>query len=254
MTVAEVAGKHIVVTGGASGIGAATVKILAARGAKVFFGDRNQALGESVESDLKAAGGEVTFKTLDVTDPSSVAEFYASAQTSYGAINVSLNNAGIDHTPSRMLDVSDDDYHRNIAVNLTGVWYCMKQALQAMLENGGGHIINLASIAGTAGAPMISAYSAAKHGVIGLTKSVAIEYARSNIRINAVCPSFVKTPMVENTMAQMNDKQRHALVTANPMKRLGEVNEVALTIAWLCSDESSFMTGHSVVLDGGLTA
>lgn len=254
MIAADVTEKHIVITGGASGIGEQTVRLLAARNAKVFFGDLNVQAGLAVANSLLENGCSVSFHELDVTNPESVAVFYHAAIGTFGKIDVGLNNAGVDHAPARLLDVPDQDYHRNIAVNLTGVWYCMKQLVAHMVDNGGGHIINLASIAGTSGAPSISAYGAAKHGVIGLTKSVAIEYARSNIRVNAVCPSFVQTPMVEHVMAGLNDHQRAALVSANPMKRLGKPEEIATAIAWLCSDESSFMTGHSVVLDGGLTA
>ncbi|MFA3792350.1 SDR family NAD(P)-dependent oxidoreductase [Aliiglaciecola sp. SL4] len=254
MKAANVENKHIVVTGGASGIGAKTTELLASRGAKVFFGDRNVAAGEALSQSLQEQGYSVAFCELDVTQNDSVKAFYAAAIDKFGQIHVSLNNAGVDHTPARMLDVPDEDFHRNIAINLTGVWYCMKQAIAHMLTVGGGQVINLASVAGVSGAPTIAAYGASKHGVIGLTKSVAIEYARSNIRVNAVCPSFVKTPMVENVLANFNEKQQNTLVRANPMKRLGEVDEIAYAIAWLCSDESSFMTGHSMVLDGGLTA
>ncbi|WJG11069.1 SDR family NAD(P)-dependent oxidoreductase [Aliiglaciecola sp. LCG003] len=254
MIAADVTAKHIVITGGASGIGAETARLLASRGAKVSIGDRNIELGQQVARELTELGYSAQFTVVDVTDVDSVNEFYRQAVNHFGDMHVALNNAGVDHNPARMLDVPDEEFHRNIAVNLTGVWYCMKQALHYMTQSGGGHIINLASIAGTSGAPMISAYGAAKHGVIGLTKSVAIEYARSNIRVNAVCPSFVKTPMVEHVMSGLNDKQKASLINANPMKRLGEPHEIAGAIAWLCSDESSFMTGHSVVLDGGLTA
>ena len=254
MAAADVNQKHVVITGGASGIGAETARVLAARGAKVFIGDLNESNGEALARALSDEGHSVTFRRIDVTDTESVNAFYASAVDTYGPIDVALNNAGIDHSPAPMADIPDEDYHRNIAVNLTGVWNCMKVQIPHMLSQGKGHIINLASVAGITGSPMISAYCAAKHGVIGLTKSAAIEYARMNIRINAVCPSFVRTPMVENTMAKMNEKQQKATVNANAMKRLGEPHEIANAIAWLCSDESSFMTGHNVVLDGGLTA
>lgn len=250
----SVENKHIVITGGASGIGAETARLLATRGARVFIGDLNEEAGEALVSDIVASGGQTAFSSVDVSEQDSVASFYQKAIATFGDIDVGLNNAGIDHKPAPLAEVSDQDYHRNIAVNLTGVWYCMKQQINHMLGKGGGHIINLASVAGVTGSPMISAYCAAKHGVIGLTKSAAIEYAKSNIRINAVCPSFVKTPMVENIMGYMNERQQSAVIGANPMKRLGKPAEIAAAIAWLCTEESSFMTGHSVVLDGGLTA
>lgn len=249
-----VEGKHIVITGAASGIGAATAKLLASRGANVFIGDLNRNDGERLANRIRQRDGEATFMPLDVTDPDAVRQFFASAIETYGPISVALNNAGIDHTPRPMAQVPDEDFHRNIAVNLTGVWYCMKAQIEHMLQQGGGHIINLASVAGTIGSPLVSAYCASKHGVIGLSKSAAIEYAKANIRVNAVCPSFVRTPMVESTMANMDERQQQKLIKANPMKRLGEPAEIATAIAWLCTDESSFMTGHSVVLDGGLSA
>ena len=153
-----------------------------------------------------------------------------------------------------MLEIDDATFHKNIAVNVNGVWYCMKQALAHMMESGGGHIINISSVAGIRAAPTLSAYSAAKHAVVGLTKTAAVEYARHNIRFNAVCPSFIRTPMVENVLSKLDERGQKALVKANPMKRLGEPQEIAGAIAWLCTPESSFMTGHTVVLDGGMTA
>lgn len=250
----DVRDKHVAITGGASGLGAETARLLASRGAKVTVGDRNVELGEALVADITKEGGTAQFIAIDVTDSKQVTAFFEAAVASYGALHVGINNAGIDHIPGPMIEISDDDYERNIAVNLTGVWYCMKWQIKHMLAQGAGHVINLASVAGVTGSPMISAYCAAKHGVIGLTKSAAIEYASFNIRINAVCPSFVRTPMVENTMSHMDEKQQQRLVKANPMKRLGEPQEIAGAIAWLCTDESRFMTGHSVVLDGGLTA
>ena len=249
-----VSGKHIVITGGASGIGAETAKLLAQRGAAMFIGDLNQSAGKKIAAQICVAGGKAAFMAVDVSRQELVEAFLSAAVAQFGGIDVAINNAGIDHQPAPMADVTDDDFHRSIAVNLTGVWYCMKHEIKHMLTTDGGHIINLASVAGTTGAPMISAYCAAKHGVIGLTKSAAIEYARANIRINAVCPSYVSTPMVKDTMRGMTDKQQKGLIAANPMRRLGEPKEIAGAIAWLCTDESSFMTGHSVVLDGGMPA
>ncbi|MFQ3237067.1 MAG: NAD(P)-dependent dehydrogenase (short-subunit alcohol dehydrogenase family) [Paraglaciecola sp.] len=246
--------KHIVITGGASGIGEYTAILLAKRGAKVTLGDLNHIDGNALAQRINDDGGQALFIALDVSQADSVAAFFQHAITTMGPIDVAINSAGIDHVPKPMLEVDDAVFHKNIAVNLAGVWYCMKQEIAHMLDNGGGHVINLASVAGIRAAPTLSAYSAAKHGVMGLTKSAAVEYARANIRFNAVCPSFIRTPMVENVLANVDERVRQAMIKANPMKRLGEPQEVAAALAWLCTDESSFMTGQSVVLDGGMTA
>jgi NAD(P)-dependent dehydrogenase (short-subunit alcohol dehydrogenase family) len=246
--------KHILITGGASGIGAAAAILVASRGAKVVVSDRNQQQGEGVVAQICAEGGIATFINADVSDSNSVIALFAQAKNLYGPVNVAINNAGIDHKPTPMHLVDDAVFHQNVAVNLAGVWYCMKQEIIQMLGNGGGHVINIASVAGLHSAPTIAAYSATKHGVMGLTKSAAVEYAKSNIRVNAVCPSFIRTPMVENVLANVDERVRNAMIKANPMKRLGEVHEIAGALAWLCSDESSFMTGQSIVLDGGMLA
>lgn len=254
MNAANVKDKHILITGGASGIGAATAKLLAKRGARVFISDLNSQAGNTLVDEITSNGGQAACASVDVSDPASVAAMFQQAIAHFGNINVCINNAGIDHLPAPLADIDDEVFHRNIAVNLSGVWYCMKQGIKHMLPNGGGHIINIASVAGLHSAPMISAYCAAKHGVVGLTKTAAVEYARANIRFNAVCPSFVRTPMVENMIALLDDRKGQSLVKANPMKRLGEPEEIAYALGWLCSDESSFMTGNSVVLDGGMLA
>ncbi|WP_340680051.1 glucose 1-dehydrogenase [Paraglaciecola sp.] len=250
----SVENKHILITGGASGIGAATASLLASRGAKMTISDVNSALGETLVKQIVNAGGQAMFIYADVSDAQSVAELFNQAKANYGAVQAAINNAGIDHTPQAMHLVDDAVFHRNIAVNLAGVWYCMKQEIIQMLGNGGGHVINVASVAGLRSAPMIAAYSATKHGVMGLTKSAAVEYAKANIRFNAICPSFIRTPMVENVLANVDERVRNGMLKANPMKRLGEVEEIATALAWLCTDESSFMTGQSVVLDGGMLA
>ncbi|MCV2883951.1 glucose 1-dehydrogenase [Aestuariibacter sp. AA17] len=246
--------KHIVITGGASGIGADTAQLVAERGAKVVIGDLNAEAGEKLASHIVAMGAEAAFIPLDVTNSESVTTFYQGAIERYGDIDVGLNNAGIDHFPAAMHELPDEALDINYAVNVKGVWLCMKALLANMLPRQQGHIINLASVAGIKGSPMISAYCASKHAVIGLTKSTALEYAKANIRINAVCPSFVNTPMVTRTLSRLPEKNQQQIIRANAFKRLGEPHEVSGAIAWLCTDESSFMTGHSVVLDGGLTA
>ncbi len=250
----SVKGKHILITGGASGIGSASAKLLASRGAKVTISDMNVELGEQVVEEITADGFVASFLQVDVSEADSVASMFAAAKEAYGPVNVVVNNAGIDHLPGALADLDDAIWHKNIAVNLTGVWYCMKQAIKQMLANGGGHVINISSVAGIHSAPLVAPYCATKHGVIGLTKTAAVEYAKANIRVNAVCPSFVRTPMVEKMLVHVGEKMASKLTRGNPMKRLGEVDEIAASIAWLCSDESSFMTGNNVVLDGGMTA
>ena len=250
----DVAGKRILITGGASGIGAASALLLASRGAKVVIGDMAEEMGEAVAKQGQDAGNSIVFKKVDVTSGDEVRALFDFAVETLGGLDVVVNNAGIDHKPSPMHELSDDDFDRNIAVNLKGVWHCMRAAVNCMLPNGGGHVINVASIAGLRSAPMISAYSAAKHGVMGLTKSAAHEYARANIRFNAVCPSFIDTPMVRNTMATMDERTQQATIKASPLRRLGNVSEISSAIAWLASDESSFMNGHAFTLDGGMLA
>nr|WP_289056863.1 SDR family NAD(P)-dependent oxidoreductase [uncultured Psychrobacter sp.] len=250
----NVSGKRILITGGASGIGAASALLLASRGAKVVIGDLAEEMGAGVAQQGQDAGNSIVFKKVDVTSGDEVRALFGFAMETLGGLDVVINNAGIDHQPAPMHELSDEDFDRNIAVNLKGVWHCMRAAVACMATNGGGHVINVASIAGLRSAPLLSAYSAAKHGVMGLTKSAAHEYARVNIRFNAVCPSFIDTPMVRNTMANMDERAQQATIKASPMRRLGEVDEVSGAIAWLASDESSFMNGHAFTLDGGMLA
>ena len=250
----NVSGKRILITGGASGIGAASALLLASRGAKVVIGDMAEEMGAAVAMQGQDAGNSIVFKKVDVTSGDEVRALFTLAMETLGGLDVVVNNAGIDHQPAPMHELSDDDFDRNIAVNLKGVWHCMRAAVTCMAANGGGHVINVASIAGLRSAPLLSAYSAAKHGVMGLTKSAAHEYARVNIRFNAVCPSFIDTPMVQNTMAKMGERAQKATINASPLRRLGTVDEVSGAIAWLASDESSFMNGHAFTLDGGMLA
>jgi NAD(P)-dependent dehydrogenase (short-subunit alcohol dehydrogenase family) len=251
---ANVENKRILITGGASGIGAEVALLLAQRGAKVMIADLSSDNAEKTLNQATKNGHSLLAHAVDVADAASVKTLFAAAMQQLGGLDVVINNAGIDHDPAPMHELSDDDFDRNIAVNLKGVWHCMRAAIACMAPNGGGHVINVASVAGLRSSPMISAYSAAKHGVVGLTKSAAVEYARANIRFNAVCPSFVDTPMVQNTMAKLDERGQNALIKANPMKRLGKPEEIAGAMAWMCSDESSFMTGQTMVLDGGMLA
>ena len=250
----DVSGKRIVVTGGASGIGEGSARLLAERGAHVVISDLNSDTGESVVNALNAAGHSAYFFAADVSDANQVNDLVQFANQTLGGIDVMINNAGVDHKPKPMTEVPQSDFDRNMAVNVNGVWYCMRSVLPIMIAQGKGQIINVASVAGLRSTPLLSAYGASKHAVMGLTKAAAVEYAKANIRVNAICPSFVDTPMVQNTLKIINERAQQATIRANPMKRLGKVEEIAYAIAWLSSDESSFMTGQSVVLDGGMLA
>ncbi len=240
--------RTIVITGAGAGIGAAVAKHFVALGDNVILLDINaQSLADTAQT---LGSDKVTTHVLDVADKSSVLKVFASIEK----IDVLVNNAGVEHIPTPMHLVSDEMLDKNLNINVKGLWWCMQQALHKMLAQGQGNIINIASVAGLRSAPMIAAYSATKHAVIGITKSAAVEYARKNIRINAVCPSFIDTDMVRRTLSLMDETGQRAIVGANPMKRLGEVDEIANAIVWLASNESSFMTGHTMTLDGGMTA
>lgn len=250
----SVEGKHVLITGAGSGIGAAVARLLASRGALVGVADIHKDNADAVVAEISEAGDKAYAVAVDVTNDADVRALFEVVSGQPAPLNVLINNAGVDHMPAPMHEVSEADLMRNIEVNLIGVWRCMQQALTPMLAQGQGQIINLASVAGLRSAPMISAYSASKHAVIGLTRSTAVEYARANIRINAVCPSFVDTPMVQGVLSHLDERGRNSIIKANPMKRLGKPEEIAGAVAWLCSDESSFMTGQSIVLDGGMLA
>lgn len=240
--------RTIVITGAGAGIGAAAAKHFVALGDDVILLDINaQSLADTAQ---KLGSDNVTTHVLDVADKSSVLDVFASIDK----MDVLVNNAGVEHIPTPMHLVSDEMLDKNLNINVKGLWWCMQQALHKMLAQGQGNIINIASVAGLRSAPMIAAYSATKHAVIGITKSAAVEYARQNVRINAVCPSFIDTDMVRRTLSVMDEKGQRSIVGANPMKRLGDVDEIANAIVWLASDESSFMTGHAMTLDGGMTA
>jgi NAD(P)-dependent dehydrogenase (short-subunit alcohol dehydrogenase family) len=228
---ANVKGKRILITGGASGIGAASALLLASRGAKVVIGDLSEEQGNSIAQQGTSEGNTLLFKKVDVTSGDDVRALFAFAMQALGGLDVVVNNAGIDHTPAPMHELSDDDFDRNIAVNLKGVWHCMRAAISCMVPNAGGHVINVASIAGLRSAPSISAYSASKHGVMGLTRSAAVEYAKVGLRFNAVCPSFIDTPMVQNTLAKLDERSQQGIIKASPMRRLGNVNEISCAIA-----------------------
>lgn len=246
-------GKVVLVTGGASGIGRAVVERLAADGARLVVADILQGEGERLVASVRAAGGEALFVRADVRHGDEIQAMVAAAVDTYGSLDCAVNNAGVEHGLQALTDFGEEDWDRIQDINLKGVWLCMKHQLPVMVRQGQGSIVNLASVAGLVGAPMFGPYVASKHGVIGLTRTAALEYGRMGVRVNAVCPSFIRTEMFERSLAGRQDLADR-LVRNSPLRRLGEPTEVAEAVVWLCSDASSFVNGHALTVDGGMTA
>lgn len=246
-------GKVALVTGAASGIGRASAQKFAQEGAKVIVADIVEEGGNETVRLIREAGGEATFVKTDVSQAKEVEALINKTVETYGRLDCTFNNAGIEEVLVPITEGSEANFDHIISVNLKGVWLCMKyEIIQMLKQGGGGAIVNTSSVDGLIGTPGSSAYTASKHGVVGLTKAVALEYATSGIRVNAVCPGLIETPMVER---YVSDPQVRAQVLAvEPVKRLGTPQEVANAAAWLCSDEASFMTGVPMPIDGGLVA
>jgi NAD(P)-dependent dehydrogenase (short-subunit alcohol dehydrogenase family) len=244
--------KVALVTGAASGIGREVAQLYSANGARVVVSDISVEGGEETVSLIKESGGEAIFVKADVSKPSECEAMVEQALSHFGQLDIACNNAGITGEQNAVADYSLENWQQTIAINLSGVFYCMKYEIPAMLKAGGGSIVNVASILGLvafAGAP---AYVASKHGVIGLTASAAVEYGKQNIRVNAVSPGFIRTPMIAD---MESDQETHAhLVSLHPIGRLGEPEEVAELIIWLSSDKASFITGAAYPADGGYLA
>jgi NAD(P)-dependent dehydrogenase (short-subunit alcohol dehydrogenase family) len=246
-------GKVALVTGGGDGIGRGTALAFAREGAAVAVADIDAALGEATVHMIKEAGGEAVYVPCDVTQSAEVQAMVENTVKSLGRLDYAFNNAGIQTNPLPITDYPEEWWHRVINTDLTGVWLCMKYEIPQMLKQGKGAIVNTASVAGLIGTPGITAYTAAKHGVVGLTKTVALEFATAGIRVNAVCPGAIKTRLVNQIVEEMPELGKF-LKDAHPVGRFGMVEEVAGAVVWLCSDAASFVTGHSMVIDGGLTA
>jgi NAD(P)-dependent dehydrogenase (short-subunit alcohol dehydrogenase family) len=251
-------GKVALVTGGASGIGRATAFAFAREGAKLIIADMQEDGGHQTAHMITEQGGEAIFVATDVTQAIAVDALISTAVETYGRLDCAYNNAGIAGSgiagTHRALtaDYPDERWHQVMAVNLTGVWLCMKYELAQMLHQGSGAIVNTASVAGLVGLPYSSAYVASKHGVVGLTKTAALEYATQGIRVNCVCPGYIATPMIA---PGMNDPERMAhIIAREPIGRVGQPEEVAEAVVWLCSDAASFVTGHTMTVDGGYVA
>jgi NAD(P)-dependent dehydrogenase (short-subunit alcohol dehydrogenase family) len=249
----ELQGKVALVTGGTSGIGRDTAVLFAKAGANVVVAGRREVEGNETIELVHAGGGEGLFVTTDVSKASEVDLLIQKTVERFGRLDIAFNNAGIEGAWVPIVRQSEGDWDRIIAINLKGVWLCLKYEIQQMLkQGGGGAIVNMGSVTGLIGSVGAGAYSASKHGVIGLTKSAALENAKSGIRINAVCPGFTETPMTDRIF-RVPQIHKHVL-SCHPIGRLGRPTEIAEAVVWMCSDRASFMTGQSLVLDGGYLA
>jgi NAD(P)-dependent dehydrogenase (short-subunit alcohol dehydrogenase family) len=247
-------GKVALVTGAGSGIGRACAESMAAQGAKVVVSDIVPKGGDETVARIRRSGGEAIFVKCDVTKTADAGALVNAAVKQFGRLDCACNNAGIGGASALTGDYPEDSWQQVIAINLTGVWLCTKHEIAAMLERGSGSIVNMASILGTVGFAGAVAYVSAKHGVVGMTKTAAIEYATKGIRVNAVCPGFIETPLLEQAGMTKGSEAYAAIAGLHPMKRMGTPEEVAAMVVWLCSDASSFVTGATMLVDGGYTA
>jgi NAD(P)-dependent dehydrogenase (short-subunit alcohol dehydrogenase family) len=244
-------GRVGLVTGAGSGIGQMTALFFAREGAKVSVVDIDEEAGEKTLRQIENEGGRAIFIKCDVSKADAVEAMVAQTVETFGQLDCAFNNAGISHGKAKMHDLSESDWDRVMGINLKGVWLCMKYELQHMFSRGKGAIVNASSINGLGGWLDLSAYVASKHGVMGLTRSAALEYAETGIRINAVCPGPILTPL---SHYQGNDPEIIKRMYPMPMGRRGTMEEVAEAVVWLVSDKSSYITGHPLVLDGGFMA
>lgn len=253
MSNADFSGQIVLVTGGASGIGAATAIAFANAGAFVVIADVAEAAGTAVVEGILASGGQAEFVRVDVTSASEVEALIAGVVARHGHLDHAFNNAGIEEESRRLADGEEALFDRMLAINVKGVWLCMKYELAQMARQRRGSIVNTASVAGLVGAPKHAIYAATKHAVIGLTRSAAAEYGRIGVRVNAICPGVIRTPMFERAL-QRQLASEEAITAMHPVGRIGEVAEVANAVLFLCSDASPFITGHALTIDGGMTA
>jgi len=246
-------GKTVLITGSGSGIGRAAAIMFAEKGADIMVSDINEKGGLETVEMVEKIGQKAAFCKTDVSNLAQVKNLVQQTVDTFGRVDIAVNNAGIGGDFKITHEYSVENWDKVIAVNQTGVFYCMQAELAQMTKQGGGAIVNVASIAGLKAQPYTSAYTAAKHAVVGLTKTAAHEYARYNIRVNAVCPVFTMTPMVKD-MLTIDPSFEKKLLRNIPLHRYGQPNDIANAIVWLCADETGFVTGHSMPVDGGMTA
>jgi NAD(P)-dependent dehydrogenase (short-subunit alcohol dehydrogenase family) len=248
------AGKVVLVTGAASGIGRATALAFGRAGASVVVADTSVDGGHMTAALIVEAGGKALFVKTNVTNAADVDAMVDKAVSHYGRIDCAVNGAAVEEEHLPLGEGEDDQFDRIMNVNVKGVWLCMKSELRQMLrQEGGGVILNVADVGGLVAAPNRAIYSASKHAVIGLTKTAAVEYAKSDIRVNSLCPGAVKTPMLARLLERDPGRDKK-LKSAHPMGRIAEPAEIANAALWLCSEQASFVTGHQLAIDGGLTA
>jgi NAD(P)-dependent dehydrogenase (short-subunit alcohol dehydrogenase family) len=243
----------VLVTGAASGIGRATAQAFAAEGASVVVADLAADGGHETVALIREQGGEATFIACDVAQPQQLEQLVTQTAQLYGRLDVAVNNAGVGGELARTADVPADEYHRVMNINLGGVFFGMQYQIRQMLRQGGGRIVNVASLAGLRGLPNNAVYTASKHAVVGLTKASAVEYAKKNIRINAVCPVFTRSPLFDQ-LFERDPSYEEKLKRNIPMGRYGQPTDVAQAIQWLCDPHNTFVTGLSLPIDGGMMA
>lgn len=242
--------KVVIVTGSGSGIGRATAIAFAQEGAKVVVSDVNESNGMATVDEIKKQKGDAHFIKCDVASESDIKNLIDKTIEKYGRLDCAYNNAGIEGSPCTTTECSTENWDKTININLRGVWLCMKYEIPAMLKYGKGSIVNCSSIAGLVGFETIPAYVASKHGVIGLTETAALEFAKKNIRVNAVCPGAIHTPMLD----RFTHGDENMMADQDPMGRVGRPEEIADSVLWLCSDKASYVTGQSIAVDGGWVA
>ena len=243
----------VLVTGAGSGIGRATALAFAREGWSVVVSDADEDSNDETARRVQDMGGNVLAVTANVSHPPHLERLFGDTEAAFGRLDAACNNAGIEGEQARTAECTEDNWDRVLTVNLKGTWLCMRHEIPLLQEAGGGSIVNVSSVAGVVGSPGLPAYVASKHGMNGLTRTAALEYAEDNIRVNAVCPGAIETPMIDR-VTQNDPARREQLEAMHPLGRMGTPDEAADAIRWLCSDAASFVTGHVMPVDGGYTA